>query len=621
MRLGVLLRYADLSRLINRNVDVLVIIPGSDFDEFDVKCATDIACINLNDYITKGEISSLSQVTANFIREFIKDIDGPEEALSCQNDLYQYHLRVQYLFLIAFERYLKSLRNYTVIFDTRRFHKYFSPMRPDLGILYSSSQTLAFIGSALVEQMGGKVEFKVNGLPNFVNVFTDYFRFLLRKKITSFFIVSKIFQKVIFSTVKKYFKTSDFVVTEFDSDNKIGIIVRTDSEVISASYLIDYYKSSGDKYIVIQDEILSSTTTVDRLESMNIKYVPVGYVGGFSTLLSSLFQSSKLLYSNYPKAMSINCNNFSEEVLFKDNNVLNELKDRLLDFFVPQRHFANELSLMVEKFNISKLITFAYVDQWGGVVKSVGDKYGIKTIAIQNAAQDPEEYPRLCWADHYCVESMYLKRRLIKLGYPEDKITGTGLPHYTVNSLSNQIKVNICDNNQILILTQPIYDRYYNQLIEAAADFCAVHDYQLAIKYHPRQLGNEYNTSIELARDKCVVKVYKSESLDNLVLSSKLAVSVVSAAILRSLNLGVPTLSFLPKSEKYLDLYYTDSANLFVVSDIKSFRDFLEMLNKDYAEFLSHFEEKLQHYIAEHCIFENTQVPLLNVASIIHAVN
>ena len=620
MRIGVLLCFADLAKLLNRNVNVLVIIPGSDFDELDVKSKTELPCINLNDYISKGEISSLSRVTANFIRSFMKDIEGPIEALSSQNDLYQYHLRSQYLFLVALERYLNTLTSYTIVFETKKYFSYVSPMRPDLGLLYSPNRTLAFLASELIEKKAGKVEFIQSRLPRLFQFSTDNIMLFFRKKITSFFIIYKLFQKIFSSMLKRY-RIDKFLFKDWnDKSSKIGIIVRTDSEVISASYLINDYIASGQKYIVIQDEILSSTTTVSRLEQMNICYVPIGCIGGFSALVLSLFQSANFINCTSHNHSKQNYETTAENILFQDNNVVKELKKRLFDFFVPQRHFARELSAMVEKFNITKLVTFAYVDQWGGVVKSVGDNFGIKTISIQNAAQDPEEYPRLCWADHYCVESLYLKRRLVGLGYPETKISGTGLPHYTASSLSDTIKVNKCEVNQIVILTQPIYDRYYNQLIEAASNFCAQNDYVLAVKYHPRQAGNEYTTAIESALKKCMVKVYKSESLDKIVLSSKLAISVVSAAILRSLNLGVPTVSFLPKSEKYLDLYYTDSDNLFVVSDISGFNKLLRNVKDNYSDVLLQFEKKLEHYVAEHCIFENHQNPLRNVIRVIDSI-
>lgn len=617
MRIGILLRSKDIKNLATRNVDVLLIIPGSDIDEADIKCLTDLTCVNLNDYLEKGEISKISRSTASFIRSFMCDIEGPNEAIASQNDLYQYHLRAQLLFLTALERYLITLDCYTLVFNVKRYDRYYSPMRPDMGLFYNPTRTLAFLAAQLAIKSNQDVEFN-SGMPiNVVQSVIDSLMLYARKKVTNLFIYGKLFQKVAVSLGKKYTKNPFFDQGFNDVQEKIGIIVRTDSEVISASYLVRHYESVGQKYVVIQDEILSSTTTVSRLENLNIKYVPIGCLGGFSTLLTSLFSSSKLNYKTGKQRPYGFEQSIAESVLFSDKHVIQELKDRLLDFFVPQLHFATELSLMIKQFNICKLVTFAYVDQWGGIVKAVGDDFRIKTFAIQNAAQDPEEYPRLCWADHYCTESLYLKQCLINLGYPESKISGTGLPHYTPNSTSDKIEVNVSQSNQIVILTQPIYERYYNQLIAAASKFCSDYDYVLAVKYHPRQVGNEYSSAIDLASNICNVKVYKSESLDDIVLSSKMAISVVSAAILRTLNLGVPTVSFLPKSEKYLDLYYTDDNNLFVVSDIPAFIDLLVKFHNDHSVMLRSFESKLEHYVSQHCTFEPTQSPLANVINVI----
>jgi|GEM_PF-1698623 len=618
MRIGVLLGLNDLERLVDRKVDVLVIMPGSNFDEFDVKNLSDLPCVDLNDFLEKGEISLFSRRVAAFIRSFMSSIIGPNEALSSQNDLYQYHLRSQYLFLTALERYLDTVKNYTLVFQVKRYNRYHSPMRPDVGMFYNPKRTLAFVASKLAEKNGENSEFLPDLISPIIQEFSDYFVLSFRKNLTNFFIFWKLLGKVCSSVIEKY-RTAQSVYFDYISDNeKIGIIVRTDSEVISASYLIDYYKSIGMDCVVIQDEMLSSKTTINRLNSFGLKYVSIGSMTGVKGLISSLFSPSRLVYSS-SESSSFVVNSKAENVLFKDSFVVKELKNRLLDFVLPQHHFATELSFMVRNFNINKLVTFAYVDQWGGIVKAVGDLHGIKTFAVQNAAQDPEEYPRLCWADHYCVESLYLKRRLVSLGYPESKITGTGLPHYSVGAVDKEINVNICQINQIVILTQPIYERYYNVLIDAVSTFCGKYGYTLAVKYHPRQVGNEYDRAISAASKKCTVNVFKSESLDQIALSSKLAISIVSAAILRCLNLGVPTVSFLPKSEKYLDLYYTDISNVFVVSDVEALNQLMSEIECDYDSFLNEFKAKLEHYFSEHCVFEPTQSPLLNVAKVIQS--
>jgi hypothetical protein len=287
--------------------------------------------------------------------------------------------------------------------------------------------------------------------------------------------------------------------------------------------------------------------------------------------------------------------------------VLDHLKDRLHDFYAIQLNFRLELSQIIDRYKVGLLVTYAYVDQWGGVIKASGDRIGIKTLAIQNAAQDPEEYPRLCWADFYCVESKYLKDRLISLGYPRDKLAATGLPQFaTVDSRVVVHKDHKKTNNQLLILTQPIYQGYYNILIEACAKFAVYHGMELAIKYHPRQWGNEYDKVIQKLEPSIRINVYQKEPLDDLILKSSAVISIVSAALIRSINLGAPTISFLPVEERHLDLYYANDANLYCVSTIPKLTELLRQMKTDEEGFIKGFESRRSNYLAEHASYEPT---------------
>jgi len=625
MRIGVLFAFHDLLEITKRGIDRVVIVPGTDFDENDVKTVTSLPCTNLTDFLEKGEISELSRKTATFIRNIMTSITGPTEALACQNDLYQYHLRTQFLLLTALERYLATVNNYTLVFQTRRYNRYYTPMRPDIGLFYESKRTLAYLSSQLATLNGEESEFIGDFLPGFVRSKADYVVLKLRSYILNVFMILKLCQKTLLSQFKRnfgneYIQTPSKIKND-DKDKPIGIIVRTDSEVISASFIVDRLKSINMASVVIQDEILASTSTVARLEALGLKYLPIGSMRGTRGLMSAFLFRKKLSISEsalIETPSEVNYLTQSERVLADDPHVITELKSRLLDFYLTQKNFEIELSAMITELNIARLVTFAYVDQWGGIIKSVGDSHDIETIAVQNAAQDPEEYPRLCWADHYCVESLYLKERLVSLGYPQSKITGTGLPHYSAASTDTPSVGNSgVRSKQILLLTQPIYYKYYSILIEFLAVFCSQNGYSLAIKYHPRQVGNEYDSAISKIDDTCQVDIYKSESLDTIVQSSLVAISVVSAAILRCLNLGVPTVSYLPKSEKYLDLYYTDENNLFVVSDVSELEELLSYMTNDSASFFEEFNRKLRHYVNAHCVFEPLNDPSDNVSSII----
>ena len=295
------------------------------------------------------------------------------------------------------------------------------------------------------------------------------------------------------------------------------------------------------------------------------------------------------------------------------------MTERLFDFSLLQRHFSAELSAVIKSRDLRLLVTFAYVDQWGPVVQKTGQRAGIKTICVQNAAQDPEEYPRLAWSDHYCVESKYLKQELTSLGYPTDQITATGLPHYTDGAISQENMVSTANKTTILLITQPIYESYYLSLIEWTSAYCASHKCDLAIKYHPRQMGDEYSEAIEKAAAVCQVKVYHREDLDQVLSDSKLCISVVSAAILKAINIGVPTISFLPKSETYLDLYYCSERNLFVAQTIEALRNLLDLSMNDFPEFWEEFKGRRQNYFDNHLTIEPTDVSTQNILEVLNA--
>ena len=292
---------------------------------------------------------------------------------------------------------------------------------------------------------------------------------------------------------------------------------------------------------------------------------------------------------------------------------------RLFDFRMPQLHFKSELAALIASYDLKQLITFAYVDQWGPVVQATGADAGIKTICVQNAAQDPEEFPRLAWSDHYCVESLYLKDELRGFGYPPEKISATGLPHFTSGSKSQNELVETSGRPAILLVTQPIYYSYYVQLIRRLSQFCANNGCELHIKYHPRQLGDEYATTISEVSDICPIRIFHRESLDAALDHSKLSISVVSAAIVRSINYGVPALSFLPKSEKYLDIYYCAPENLFVADTFDALEQTLQGAMDNFPAFWKDFKSRRQHYIENHLNIEPTYDASVNIFKVIDA--
>lgn len=610
-KIGLVLEERDLKQFrAYGGFDLLLLPPGFSLTASDSEALTSFHCLSLSEFIDPGEISSLSTKVAPAIRGLMSRLrDETVEANSSQNDLYQYHLRLQWLYLVSLDRFFDRYTDIDLWLHTQPYQKYDSPMRPEVGVLYSNARLLAYLALSLAHNRGFAVKTLADRNLQLLQV-ADTVRHSARKLIFKLFLFAKLIQKTLRSRRRTYIHNA---VSHSLPRETVGIIVRTDSEVISASHLIQSLQREGVPYCVIHDEVLSSTTTLKRLENMGIKSVSVGSMLGLKGVWRAWFSTAARLDLHAPIPYPMPCSH-AEQVLLRNENVFHHLKHRLHDFYYIQYHFRLELESIIDQYRIGLLVTYAYVDQWGGVVKAAGDRFGIKTLAIQNAAQDPEEYPKLCWADFYCVESQYLKQKLISLGYPCDKLAATGLPHFsTVDYQLVGRGIQKTDSKRLLILTQPIYQTYFHTLIEACAEFAKSHGLDLAIKYHPRQRGNEYDEVIKRSKNGIHIQIYKQGSLDDLILSSSVVISVVSAALIRSINLGTPTVSFFPFEERHLDLYYANNANLYCVSTIEELITLLNLMKSDEPVFRDEFEKRRKNYLKEHASFEPTGNPEINI--------
>ncbi len=609
-RVGLLLDIAELDFFKNKAIDLILLPPGFPYPAEEVSRRCSVACVNLNSLMEPGEISALSERVAPAIRRFVSLVDSPaDELIASQNDIYQYHLRAQYLFMVALERYLQQQHgNCTLVLAAAPYSRYYSPMRPEYKILYDENRLFAFLAIRLAKEMGVNTEATRKSF-----ALTDALSAWLRASLLKVLLAVKITTKSIQARRRKELvKHSGSIPPGRPS---LGIIVRTDSEVISASHLLKELEVKGIGYCLIHDELLSSTTTLSRLASLGIDSVSVGAGFGLRGALNSVLRGRPRVKAG-PLRAEEGEHSIADQVLLNNPEVFQELAQRFHDFYVVQSHFKQELDLIVRQFRLSGLLTYAYVDQWGGIIKAVGDAHGIPTIAVQNAAQDPEEYPKLCWSDLYCVESHYLKRRLVDFGYPSDKILASGLPQFSSMEPSvNGVVVpdSAARNRRLMILTQPIYQTHFDNLIRECAQFCLEHQYELAIKYHPRQSGAEYRAVLETLPSGLDLAVFQSESLDDLILDSSAVVSVVSAALIRAINLGTPTISYLPLEEKHLDLYYANDATVFCVSTLDQLRALLVTMSEDPGRFQDEFTKKRSHYLAEHAVFEPGDDPVKNI--------
>lgn len=612
MRIGVIFSDKDLQSLKSRRLDAVAIAPACPIDENEVAKAFQVRTFNLNDLIGKGEMAPLSRDCARFIRVALQGIALPDEAQASQNDIYQYHLRKQYLFHIALKRFLESDNigrpdMATLVFPFASMVRYESPMRPELNKFFNDFRTLGYLAKKLSDKRGVRVEFTDQRLPMLTRI-RDFFALPLRQALLQAYALLKLVEKIRAAGARK-----------FPDSGVVGIVVRTDSEVVSATALIDTLNSAGIKTLIIQDELLASETTAIRLKAVGLSYVPVGSAMGLRGLLVAFPFAARR--DRMRIAASI-ADNLDREVSFMDVPAArwaSWMSDRLFDFFLLQRHFAREMGSLIQVRNVKLLITFAYVDQWGPVIQKAGEAAGIRTICVQNAAQDPEEYPQLAWSDHYCVESLYLKNRLVALGYPAGQITATGLPHYTTGAKSQAALISTSGKPAVLLVTQPIYTGYYIELFKWLAPFCARNGCELHVKYHPRQTGDEYADVLANVSRICPVTVFHRESLDDALKEARICISIVSAAIIKAINIGVPTISFLPKSEKYLDLYYCSNENLFVADTLCDLDNILRWAIGDFPDFWSAFKRRRQNYLDNHLATEPSGDSALNILGVINA--
>jgi hypothetical protein len=596
----------------NGGFDLLILPPSFNITLSDCEALTAIRCISLSSFIEIGEISSFSRQIAPVIRELISRIKSISvESESSQGDLYNYHLRLQWLYVIALDRYFEQSQKIDLWLAIQPYQQYYSPMRPDQGVFYSNDRLFAYLASDLAKRKGIRLQIlKAQNLQ--ILYVKDTILKNLRKIVFNLFLVFKLLEKVIRAKIQSNIKINS---SNFSLSKPVGIIVRTDSEVISASFLVKILQNEGIPYLIIQDEVLASSTTHKRMKSFGYEGVSIGSMTGFKGVLSA-WMSKKAQLSLTEKDQKFEPSLVTNQVLLQNNQVLNHLKNRLNDFHSIQYHFRMELHRIIDIYKIGILVTFSYVDHWGGVIKAAGNQFGIKTLAIQNAAQDPEEFPKLCWADIYCVESMHLKKTLVFLGYPENKIIGTGLPHFS--SFDPQLfekKLTNIPKKRLLILAQPIYQTYFELIINACAEFAKKNNIDLAIKYHPRQQGNEYEKIIKFNTAKTHIQVYTSESLDELIINSSAVISIVSAALIRSINIGTPTISFLPLELRYLDLYYSNDENLYRVETINELIELLWQMEVDAFVFQKCFQAKRLHYLKEHACFEPADTPERNIIS------
>lgn len=609
MRAGLILQETDLAVLASKKLDVALIMPAVKLPEATVSRILGCTASNVNRFMPYGAVAPASRITARHIRAFLDTSHSlPLEAVASQNDLYQYHLRLQFYGVEALEKALCDLRPDVLVIATPPYRRYWSPMRPAVGKLHLETRTTAWLAAKLAGEMAIDCEYV--GPTKLRRLLPVWPQQIVRRILLEGFRALKLMQKCASAQRE--------AVPEVDR-GAIAMVVRTDSEVLSAHPAALALRARGWPVSFVHDEILSSQTTLDRLKALGETSTPIGKMGGWSSLARA--------FATYPRRVAASPH-FADaqipasvaEKILRSPQIWKSMARRLLDFAVDQRHFYLELSRYTDRNACRALVTFAHVDQWGPVVAGVANDANIPCIAIQNAVQDPEEYPRLCWADQYCIESSYLRRRLIDLGYPADRLAATGLPRF-MNTLPAAIQP--AETRQahrtIVILTQPLYEQYFEDLIRRSAAFAGQLDWTLIIKLHPREMRDAYAQLADELASTATIRVEQQTPLEEILDATSLVVSVVSSAMLNAIFSGIPTIAFLPIEENHLDLIYTSHPVTTTTRSQAEFESALTNFGERYAKHFALFQENRLNYLSTYAVIEPSDDATANVVGIIES--
>jgi hypothetical protein len=612
-RAGIVLSSADLRHFADVPPEILFLAPGLVMTEGDAQARVACPVFSLNRFSSEGAITDASREITPVLMQFIAAIeDCPTEASSSQNDVYQYHLRPQYYFVRALEVALHATGAETLEIATRPYAWYWSPERPEQNRLHEPERINALLAARLARRLnlrvtlltgqgllGGIPELLVCATVRFV-AFRGYrFLQLLRK-------VRAASRDAASHTTLARWRRADAA--------PIGILVRTFAEVVAARELVRILKPAGIPYLFIHDEMLSSRTTMAGLVADRAEYVSIGAMRGMAGLLAAYVRARRHFNWRMPQGGG----RAALEVITGYRRLWRTVAARLIDFTVDQHHFAAELRTIARETRMRAMVSFAYLDQWGQVIRASCMELGIPTICIQCAAQDPEMYPALRWADFYCVESLGLKNCLMSFGCPAEGLAATGLPHLTEDTSQALPNARALEARRAIgVLTQPIYGRYFEQIIEVVGRVCADLGYDLLIKYHPRQRGDEFDEAIGKVEQKVKVRQFRLETLDDYLNQTTVCVSVVSATILKCIGRGIPIFSLLPIEERHLNLPYVREDITGAAATPHELDDQLRNALGAFGEYYEGYTARRQKYLIRHAQYEPTQDVGGNILTVI----
>lgn len=615
-RIGIVFSRRELEAFARDEINLLLMLPGASFTEQDAARVVSCPVLNLNRYGGRGGVLASSREIAPMMRAFLAGIANcPLPARVCLNELYQYNLRLEFYFLHTLAIALAQHRPRAVVVHAAPYPRYISAERPDYEIWYRPACNYALLARRLCRDL--KVPFHAPP-PGMLEPALSALQSLGRQLLLGGFHLVQNLKKVM--RARRDTRSRVRLKTR-EIGRPIGIIVRTDAEVVAALPVCRDLQAQGANILLVHDEMISSQTTLPRILRENLPYISVGGARGLVGLLSAWLRAPRRLRRYNTLSQLLAADSPAARVFQGSHDIWREMEKRALDFTVDQTHFALELDDLVKSKNLRGLVTLGFLDQWGPAVQECGDRNGIPTVCLQCTAQDLWEHPLLGWSRHYCCESIWLKNQLVALGCSPAAIVGTGQPHLMTGTPAGAPNAEaLLARRKFVICTQPGYREHVEQIIEAAARVAGDHGFEILIKYHPRQVGTEYNDLIERLGPIARITGIRDAPIDTVLGEATIMLSVVSTTIARAIFLGVPVFSLWPVEEQHIDVYYVTDPVTRTADRGGRLETDLRACLADFAGFHAAYAGYRQAFFDRHAVFEPTNDIHRNVTETIRTI-
>lgn len=611
---GIMLSPEDVKRFENAAVSALVIFPGVELDRKRIQQQLHVPTYLLAD-LADGTVDylSLSREISPVINEFFDEIlprDLPPEYGDCRNDIYSYHLRTQYYGLRLLEEFARRYRPGKVILNTVPYRKYWSPERPARRFLHAPERAEALLVRRLCEAMGLPVETPCSG-PEGRLVFAAQRG--VRKAAIVAYKVARVLQK---ARAAKAHEVS--LARPQTNHTGVAFILRGASEVATVEPVIRALESIENTTVtLIRDELLLTPGVKQQLESRGLTYVSIGSKLGVWGVLKAFLKASFRPRMRIRRVPSASGGPTALAVVANSWDIWCDMAERAAESYGEQLWFEQELTGLCGQIRPSAIVTCSMVDLWGPTIARVGRSSGARVIAIQNATHLPETFPQMGWADLYCVQSTSLRERMVRAGFPPNRITATGLPHLSTENVPENWRRDQTERPCVLVTTQPHLHLENTEMVRATALACKAAGASLRVKLHPREVEANYKGLMdEILKFLPEAELTHGDSVEQAMTGVALLVSRMSTTILRAITMGVPAIAYAPAEYRHLRIDYLEHPVTYTVREFDDLTAALIRILGDYSAYYNVYVHRRSDFL-EREAFINAGSPTTNIVSVI----